>query len=381
MKLDQLIKLSERNCLVKSICILISFIYSLIVHLRIFLYKLKILKAIRSKFLIISVGNLSLGGTGKTPFVIALAKYFQRDSSISNKNIYIVSRGYKSRRKKLEETKEIKSNSNPETYGDEAVLIKNSLEEYQKIKVFTNINKKKALKFLEQEFFLENKQKEKQVNKNNLVILDDGFQYLGLERDLNICLIDCSDLYFNRVFPLGTARESLKQIKRADLFCLTRVSPQSQANKEKIYQLLRKYHKDAPTYEIKEKISIYRTSLINNRLQITESINSEDLKEQRLGAFCGLGNSKQFFEALEYELGLKRNLKKFIDFPDHHSYKSLDLQKISLIQADLSLNYLITTEKDFIKIKELRFSLKSLLVAKLELIIPEKLANLLRSFD
>ena len=384
MNLEELLKFSREKAVLRSLLFFISIIYTFLVDLRLLLYKLKFLKTKTSLLPVISVGNLTVGGTGKTPLVIALSKYFQRNKNFSDKKIFVLSRGYKSKNAKKKFSSRIEAldtDSDPFFYGDEAVLIKNSLRNYPQIEVFSTSKRVKLIESLEKQSLLSSSSQNSK-NKKALIILDDGFQYLKLERDLNICLLDCSDSYFQWVFPRGSSRESFKQVKRADLFCLTRLKLQTKSNQEKIYELLRKYNKEAPIYHLSEKLTLQEPFLERSASpKLANPVNLKSLQKMKLGAFCGLGNSSQFFEMLREELNLRKELKKVLSFPDHYSYTSLDLQKISLIEGEMSLDYWITTEKDFVKIKNLSFKLKNLLLAKLELIIPEPLANLLRSFD
>lgn len=311
-------------------------------NFRLWLYDQKILKRNKLSIPVISVGNLSVGGAGKTPFVIWLSKQISKQFNLAN--ISVLSRGYKNVSAKYSKTKPLIVNLQTEKaidlYGDEPVLMAESLIE-ENINIITCQERYLAGLIAQNELF------------SPLAILDDGFQHIQLERDLNICLIDCSDIDFKYTLPCGSRRESLSEFKRADIFVLTRVK-QNPLIYQKYINLLKNLHPSKKIYWLDEQISKFTLGL---------SPVEEYLTEKKVLAFCGLGNSAQFFRSLEAK-GLK--LQKTIIFPDHYHYKTLDKDKLLAEMKNSESQYLITTLKDGVKLKDFDFENK-LRIAHLEI--------------
>ncbi len=310
-------------------------------NFRLWLYDKQILKKNKLAIPVISVGNLSVGGAGKTPFVIWLAKQI---SELGIQNLAILSRGYKSISAKYPKTKPLLVNLQTEKaaqiYGDEPVLMAESLIEYN-INIITCPQRYLAGLMAQNELAAP------------LAILDDGFQHIQLERDLNICLIDCSDIDFKYALPCGSRREHLTELKRANIFVLTR-SKQNPVICRKYINLLKNLYPTKKIYLLDEEISKFTLGL---------SPIEEYLNDKKVLAFCGLGNSAQFFRALE-DKGLK--LQKTIIFPDHYHYKTSDKDKLLAEMKNSESQYLITTLKDGIKLKDFDFENK-LRIAHLEI--------------
>lgn len=286
----------------------ISLVYDLIIKCRLKAYELGLLKKHKLPIKVISVGNLSVGGSGKTPLTLALAKALSK----KNKTV-ILMRGYKSKIDK-KQIHHVKPSDKAELIGDEAYMLFSKLQN-------TNINIVIAPnRFLGGQFAINNL-------KAEVLILDDGFQHLSLERDLNICLIDCSDPYSTKLLPTGSLREDFKQIERANYIVLTR---SNNPLKNKYLNLIQKYAPNTPTYELKESLSF-----------------SQNLKDKKALVFCGLGNPRQFVMALkEYSL----QIQKTIIYPDHFAYSEKDLENIHKELRACEADIAITTSKDASKI-------------------------------
>ncbi len=278
----------------------LSFLYNSAVNLRNFLYDKKYLKVKKLPIPVISVGNISAGGTGKTSFTIYLANL------LKSKRVCILLRGYrrKSRGVKLvSEYGNIKTNW--KEAGDEAFLL-------AKLLPFASVVVSED-RYRGGIFAIEKL-------SPDVIILDDGFQHRKLYRDLDIVLIKKKDLK-DKILPYGNLREDINSIKRADIVVLSyqEVAPFDFETGKPTFKMFRKFN-----------------SVIDSEFK---KYPIEILKGKKLIAFSGLGDNEQFFKALE-NLGL--NVKKFLSFPDHYDYKNFKPKKEEIY---------ITTPKDIIKVK------------------------------
>lgn len=285
------------------------------------LYDKDYLKKIKIDCPVLSVGNLSVGGTGKTPCVYLLVEELSKNDRF--KNIVIVSRSYKASLKYPEKVNLI----NPEAaqrYGDEPCLLQTLLP-------FSSVwcgpsKSQTALKAF-------------QVDKPDLIIVDDGFSHRKLQRNFDLVLMDATaPLNYLQPLPVGRLREPLSELKRADAILLTRVNLVELNKIEKIKEVILKANPEL-------KNDIFNSASLTTVEDCDASIN-------KLFVFCGLGHPKSFKTSLEK---MNFQIKTFKEFPDHYMYTVSDLDRIleeylSAQQIDSDLK-LITTEKDLIKIK------------------------------
>ncbi|MGE5892711.1 MAG: tetraacyldisaccharide 4'-kinase [bacterium] len=264
---------------------------------------------------VISVGNITLGGTGKTPAVIALAEEAVRRGF----RPCILTRGYRGRLKKpVFVSRGSGPLYSPFEAGDEAVLMAQRLHGVEVIKAA-------------------NRHEGALLSRNaNLFILDDGYQHWGLHRDKNILLIDAIDPFGNgKLFPLGPLREPLKEIRRADTIVVTRSS-----GDHGFIERLKPYSRNAAFYHA----SIKATWLIKQNGDI---LPAEHLVGKRIYAFCGIGNPGGFIQTL-LKFGIL--LVGFKSFPDHHVYRETEMEAMYQESVRTMADMIITTEKDFIKL-------------------------------
>jgi tetraacyldisaccharide 4'-kinase len=309
-----------------------QFFYWIGVQMRLLAYKKGWLKSTKLAATVISVGNLSVGGSGKTPFTVWLARNLAK-AGVSN--IAVLTRGYLSKVANSS-VQLVPQDADPKEYGDEPALMSLMLAQYGAQVV---VCQKRAMSG---QWAIDNLQ-------SKVLILDDGYQHLALKRDRNICLIDCSDAYFNELLPIGSRREPLKELARADVFVLTRTE-KNLIKKDKYLQYLAANFGGKPIFELQEEITKFTIGLTPLE---------EYLAGKKVLAFSGLGNPKQFFEALE-DKGLI--IKKTICFPDHYAYTQTDLNLLETQLKYCEADFLVTTAKDAIKVKDIQ-SLANLIVA------------------
>ena len=250
---------------------------------------------------VVCIGNITLGGAGKTPTVIFLANYFKKN----NIKAHVVSRGYGGTFKDIVYVDPRTHSANQ--VGDEPLLIS------QHAKVWVSKKKKEGIL-------------EAYKAGAELVLLDDGHQNFSIAKDINILVFDAEvNLKNENIFPLGNLRERPRPaIDRADFLISIGNSVSNKNLRETIFQ---NYHQ----------------KIIEGKF---EANIIPKLKKRKLVAFCGIGRPEKFFSML-HKLNLE--IIKEYSFPDHHFYSNRQLTKISDI-AEKNNALVVTTEKDFVKI-------------------------------
>lgn len=300
-------------------------VYSLAMKLRSFLYQRGFFKSFKSSALVISVGNLTMGGTGKTPCVQMICNYLKQKGYI----VAVVSRGYGGHLK--EKVNLVSIGEKPlllaEEAGDEPRL---HAERLPGVVVATGAIRKYPCQYV--------------VDKLgcNAIILDDGFQHLGMQRDVNLVLFDSTILAGNsRVFPGGVLREPVSALRRADAFILTSTTKANRERAERFADLLRKRFPPTPVF-----FSTYKCTSIK-QLGSERAISIKQLPSPLYG-FCGIAHPERFKNSLD-ELSLR--LTGFTNFKDHQPYNSALISSLIDKAKKSGADALITTEKDLVKIK------------------------------
>ena len=283
---------------------------------------------------IISVGNLTMGGTGKTPLVEWVADKL----AAANRRVCILTRGYGRAKPKQ---RVIVSNgaeilSDAEQAGDEAFLLAERLK--SRAAVISDADRVSAALWA-----IENLGSE-------VFILDDGFQNLRLARNLDLVAIDATNPWGNRrLLPRGILREPPRELARADCIVLTRVDESHRI--QELEREVSELSKGRPTIRSRMKILGLRSVGAAG-----ESLSGEEIKSSTAAAFCGIGNPQSFFAQLRgdgYELGHAQL------FRDHHVYTQTDIDRVVRVSIAAGARALLTTAKDEVKLRSLRFDLPS----------------------
>ncbi|MGR3311422.1 MAG: tetraacyldisaccharide 4'-kinase [Candidatus Brocadiales bacterium] len=298
-----------------------AFCYRLILEFREFLYKRGILKKAKVSVPVISIGNITMGGTGKTPMVEFVARYL----SGKGKKVAILSRGYAGVR-----SSEFGVRSEESFVNDEYLVLSENLPDIPNL-----LGKDRV------------KNAATAIGKYDAqcLILDDGFQHWKLERNLDIVVIDALNPFgFERLIPQGTLREPLRNLRRAHIFVLSHCDQCPQDSLDLIKQRLKQINDNAPIVE-----TVHAPSHLES---LYDHVNRETswLNGKRVYAFCGLGNPESFKLTLK---GLGARVSKFDYFPDHHFYNQAELDGIIKEAEGLGAEAIITTQKDGVKIKTL----------------------------
>ncbi|MGD9127355.1 MAG: tetraacyldisaccharide 4'-kinase [Planctomycetia bacterium] len=256
---------------------------------------------------VVSVGNLSVGGTGKTPMVHWIAKQL-RERGL---RVAVISRGY---------------GAEGDGSNDEAMELEQRLPDVPHLE---NPNRVTAARCAIDELEMQ------------VLLLDDAFQHRRIGRDLDIVLLDSLEPFgFDHVFPRGTLREPLAGLRRADVAVLSRADMISPEQREAIRQRVLSI---APEIDWAE-VTHAPESLLNASSE-TQSIGS--LEGKKIAAFCGLGNPAGFLGTLD-TCGL--NPVAFREFPDHHRYSKTDVEQLIDWAAGLSVDAILCTHKDLVKL-------------------------------
>jgi tetraacyldisaccharide 4'-kinase len=302
---------------------LLSLLYQWGVNVRIFLYDQGIFRKERIPCSVISVGNLTVGGTGKTPTVEYIAQFLKE----KGRRPVILTRGYKRKSKDkiqmLSPQEGLRSGC--EEVGDEPLFL---FKKLLTVPVVVGKDRVCSGRLALKEF------------SPDALLLDDGFQYLKMERDLNIVIVDVQSGFGNGyLLPRGILREPLKGLARADLILLNKgSSPDDYLRLEKE---VRRWNATAPIF-----YSRYRTVALSG-LREGEKYPLEFLKGKKVTALCGIANP-QYFHFLITNLGAVITSK--ISFPDHQYYSLRDLLLIK--EESQGGELIVTTEKDGVKLKQ-----------------------------
>jgi tetraacyldisaccharide 4'-kinase len=293
-----------------------SIIYWMITSVRNTLFKVGLLKIYKSKLPVISVGNLSLGGTGKTPHIAYLASLFSKHNTV------VISRGYGRKGNEL-----IVGDSTIHTaknLGDEPMELLSKFEG-DNFKMLVDGNRARALQYLECNY-----------PNTDIVLLDDGFQHQYANRNLNILLSDYSKLFYkDYIIPLGTLRESRKGAKRADAIIITKCpSVLNEKQKKEIKYRVYKYS-TAPVYFSKIEYK-----------KIKNDGNAEINTTKNYLLITGIAEPEPIYDYLSNQ---SINFEK-ITFSDHHNFSDYEIEKIG--KKSQLFDGIITTEKDWMRLKE-----------------------------
>jgi tetraacyldisaccharide 4'-kinase len=331
-KIEAIIKSREKSGFPSfaAFLFLLSRIYGGAVRLRGFLYRNGFLKSKKLPCKTISVGNITVGGTGKTPMVIYLTALIKELGYAPA----ILSRGYKGR---AEKSGGIVSNGrtvlmSQEMAGDEPFM----LAQTAKVPVLVGQNRFKSGMLAVKAF------------QPDVIVLDDAFQHLKLFRDIDLVLLDYRHPFGNGyLLPRGPLREPLSSLVRGHGFIFTRsddsASPDSMLS---VFtsRSFKAVHLPYISRVVKAEEKGNRTF---SKSPVSDQYDTEILKGCRSFAFSGIANNQDFRNTAE-SMGFK--IEGFSEFPDHYPYSAEDFSQILHSAASVSADILLTTEKDYARI-------------------------------
>ena len=289
------------------------------------LYAAGVLKRKRIKAKVVCIGNLTVGGTGKTPAVLLAAETLRKRGH----DVSIVSRGY-GRTASAKEVSVLLDGRHTDwrECGDEPWMIHQSLQG-QGIPVLVCPDRAKAGELAVEMY------------GSRVVILDDGFQHLHLHRDLDIVLVNARDPFGGRrLLPLGDLREPLSALTRAGLVVITHADRVTAAELTRLREDIDSLHPGVTIVESAHKAD----HLLDVKTEARHSLHH--LKGKAVVALSGIGDPLSFETQLE-SLGIK--VAQSWRFPDHHPYTSRELKSIEDLRGGLPV---VTTHKDFVRLTD-----------------------------
>ena len=312
----------------------VSFIFKQIVAVRLFLYKERILRSYPLGCQVISVGNITAGGTGKTPVVEIFARELQKQG----RRVAILSRGY--RKKELPWYKKFEEKYLPprvvsdgeqllldsEMGGDEPYMLASNLPG---VVVLVDKDRVKSGKYAIRRF------------KSDILILDDGLQYQKLKHHVDVVLVDKTNPFGNgNMLPRGVLREPVKNLKRGDFIFISK----SDGNSQELRKEIREINKTADIIECRHKPRFMRN------VYSGEEISLEWLKGKRVASLSGIAVPQSFEHSLRKMgaalIGVER-------YADHHRYQAQEIIDAINKAHKLGAVALITTEKDAVRFPKL----------------------------
>lgn len=336
-----------------------SYGYGMVIRFRLWLYNKGILKQKNLSCFVISVGNIAVGGAGKTPMAIYLAQVLKK----MGKQVVVVSRGYKG---KYKDPAVIVTDGDQifisaEDSGDEPYMM-------AKRKSFPVVIGKDRFKA---------GMKAMDAFNPDVIVLDDGFQHLKLKRDLDFLLLDYSSPFGNKRFlPAGRLRESPNtSAQRTDALIFTRCLD-IDGKTESIEQVLQHYP-DCPMFKTFHKPFIFKHIACNTNLKNPIS-DVKDLKGKKAVLFSGIAKNPSFLLSMKES---RVNVLDHLEFKDHYKYKDADILMINTSAKNMGADIILTTEKDWAKLdQDSKWSLDLIVIGiQIEFEHPLKFEALLHS--
>ena len=317
--------------LVAGVLYLFSLVYEQLVNCKLFAYKIGILSHRKLDCFVISLGNITVGGTGKTPTAQRLA----REIHDMGYRVVILNRGYRAKwhgdvgivsdgKNILMDAKEA---------GDEAYMLAKHLPE---VPVLIGAERAVTGKYAIEHFGAE------------VAILDDGFQHWQLYRDLDIVLVDAVNVFGNgHLLPRGTLRESISHVSRADVCLMTKVDQAENGSREYIRDTFRKYNPDAKIVESVHQPRCF-IPLAEWYVNIAgEGVDVEYIRGKKIMAVSAIGNPASFEQTLN-DLGAE--ILESFRYPDHHEYTIKEMHDVLQHAENQDAECIVITEKDAVKI-------------------------------
>ena len=306
--------------------------YSFVTRAKAWCYASGIFRARKLPGTIVSVGNLTVGGTGKTPMVLAIAERFAREG----KKTAILTRGYRG---------VAEDAAGGVRQSDEVALLRERLDGKAQLGVGADRYKSGAI-----------------LARHGVdwFVLDDGFQHLRLARDADVVLIDASDPFGGgMVLPAGFLREPLSALGRADIVVVTR---SEQSSLPALEAILRRHT---------ASLVFYAATRIENVLRLPRldvSLPEQNWRQARFFAFCGIGNPAAYFEDLRrwgFQIAGQHS------FSDHHVYTAAEAAELEQAALNDKADALLCTEKDVWNLRNVQFTRLPVYCCRISYALPE----------
>jgi len=336
---------------------ILLFPYWLTLKCRHALYNIGLFKSHKADVPTICIGNITVGGTGKTPHTEMIIRMLLESEEWREKNIAVLSRGYKRKSKGFQQ---VMAEGTAEDYGDEPLQIK---RKFPQITVAVDRSRKRGCMFLSNPDLLQTSKKarrciNKTMPKADIIVLDDAFQHRALKPTLSIVLIDYSrPIFKDYLLPVGRLRDLPERTAAADVLVVTKCPTYiDDRQREKWARNLGIREFDPQTCEGKRKNGksqkIFFTSIAYDTAQsVFPEGDPRYLYAKRLILFSGIANDTPF---RNYLCGNYKVVKHF-NFPDHHKFTRSDMYSIRDAADSYPTSVIMTTEKDCQRVRDCKF--------------------------
>ena len=334
---------------------ILLFPYYLTLKTRHFLYDHGIRKVRRSEIPSIGIGNITVGGTGKTPHTEMIVRMLLRSEKWGGKNVAVLSRGYKRRLKGFQI---VEADGSARDFGDEPLQVK---KKFPGITVAVDKNRVEGSRILsDPQSFLQSKKsrkcRTKEFEKADVLVLDDCFQFRALRPDLSVVLVDYNRPTFkDRLLPMGRLRDLPERIAAADALvvskCPWEMNPWEMDKWALSLGIERYNQKECFGWRCDNgrKQYLFFTKIGYDEAQpVFPEGNSRYLYSKTAVMFSGIADDTPFSEQLRLSYKLVGHLK----FGDHHKFRKSDISSINSLADAFPTSLIITTEKDYQRIRD-----------------------------
>lgn len=334
---------------------ILLFPYYLTLKTRHFLYDHGIRKVRRSEIPSIGIGNITVGGTGKTPHTEMIVRMLLRSEKWGGKNVAVLSRGYKRRLKGFQI---VEADGSARDFGDEPLQVK---KKFPGITVAVDKNRVEGSRILsDPQSFLQSKKsrkcRTKEFEKADVLVLDDCFQFRALRPDLSVVLVDYNRPTFkDRLLPMGRLRDLPERIAAADALvvskCPWEMNPWEMDKWALSLGIERYNQKECFGWRCDNgrKQYLFFTKIgYDEALPVFPEGNSRYLYSKTAVMFSGIADDTPFSEQLRLSYKLVGHLK----FSDHHKFRKSDISSIRSLADAFPTSLIITTEKDYQRIRD-----------------------------
>ena len=306
------------------------------------LYDKGLKKSVEASVPTICVGNITVGGTGKTPHTEMLIRILSSHPDFAGKNIAVLSRGYKRKSKGF---LEVKADGNAEMYGDEPLQIK---KKFPSITVAVDKSRVKGCRILT------DPQDNRTARKADIIILDDAFQHRALKPSVSIVLVDYSRPVFNdNLLPIGHLRDLRERIHEADIVIVTKCPPFLDNWEMTKWTDALEIGKTASH----KKQSLFFTSIGYDEPEaVWQEGDPRYIHSKRLILMSGIANDKP----LQTYLSDSYKIVRHLTFSDHHDFTRGDINSMEKAVKEFPTAIIMTTEKDSQRLKDNQFITKNL---------------------
>ena len=330
------------------------FPYWFTLKLRHFMFDCGLRKIHKTEVPSICVGNITVGGTGKTPHTEMLLRILQADEYWGNKDLAVLSRGYKRKSKGFQQ---VTTDGTAIEYGDEPLQIKCKFPD---VTVAVDKSRKEGCYFLCNPYKVLNSRKarrckDKKFPKADLIILDDAFQHRSIKASASIVLVDFNrPIFKDHLLPVGRLRDLPERIKDADIIIVSKCMPDMDAwEKSKWAEALGiSLYSGSECCGVRDngktQYIFFTKTTYDTAAPVFPEGDQRYVYSKKLVLFSGIANDKP----LKHYLSSSYSIEKYINFPDHHTFSAGDIRAVKDAAKENPTAVIMTTEKDCQRVRD-----------------------------